>query len=47
MTPVSSGCPFLNYGVIQLVQDGGNANYNALSVKATRRFGQGISVISS
>ena len=46
-TPVSTRLPFLNYGVIQLVDDGGNANYNALSFKATRRFGQGISVISS
>jgi hypothetical protein len=47
VTPVSQRLPFLNYGVIQLVQDGGNANYNALSVKATRRFSHGISVISS
>jgi hypothetical protein len=47
VTPVASRLPFLNYGVIQLVQDGGNANYNALSVKATRRFSQGVSVISS
>jgi hypothetical protein len=47
VTPVASRLPFLNYGVIQLVQDGANANYNALSVKATRRFSQGVSVISS
>jgi hypothetical protein len=46
-TPVSSRLPFANYGVIQLVADGGNGNYNALSLKATRRFSQGISVISS
>ncbi len=46
-TPVASRLPFLNYGVIQLVQDGGNANYNSLSIKATRRFSQGVSVISS
>ena len=46
-TPVANRLPFANYGVIQLVQDGANANYNALSVKATRRFGQGLSVISS
>jgi hypothetical protein len=39
--------PFANFGIIQLVADGANANYNSLSVKATRRFGQGISVISS
>ena len=47
VTPVAQRLPFLNYGVIQLVQDGGNANYNALSIKATRRFSQGISVIGS
>jgi hypothetical protein len=47
VTPVSARLPYLNYGVIQLVADGGNANYNGLSLKATRRFSQGISVISS
>ncbi|MBV9265552.1 MAG: hypothetical protein JO061_05225, partial [Acidobacteriaceae bacterium] len=47
LTPVSARLPFLNYGVIQLVQDGANGNYNSLSGKATRRFNQGISVIGS
>ncbi len=47
LTPVSARLPYLNYGVIQLVQDGGNADYNALSIKATRRFSQGVSVIGS
>jgi hypothetical protein len=46
-SPVSARLPYLNYGVIQLVADGGNANYNAFSAKATRRFSQGISVIAS
>jgi hypothetical protein len=46
-TPVSSRLPFANYGVIQLVQDGGNGDYNSLSLKATRRFSQGVSIISS
>ncbi len=46
-SPVSARLPYLNYGVIQLVADGGNANYNSLSVKANRRFSQGISVIGS
>jgi len=46
-TPVSTRLPYLNYGVIQLVADGGNANYNSLSLKATRRFSEGISVIAS
>jgi hypothetical protein len=43
----TSRLPFANYGVIQLVADGANGNYNSLSVKATRRFSQGLSVISS
>jgi hypothetical protein len=47
LTPVSARLPYLNYGVIQLVADGGNGNYHAFSLKATRRFSQGISVISS
>ena len=46
-TPVSTRLPYLNYGVIQLVADGGNANYNSFSVKATRRFSRGVSVIGS
>ncbi|HXB69469.1 MAG TPA: carboxypeptidase regulatory-like domain-containing protein [Candidatus Acidoferrales bacterium] len=43
----TSRLPFANYGVIQLVADGANANYNSLSLKATRRFSQGLSVIGS
>jgi hypothetical protein len=43
----TSRLPFANFGVIQLVADGANANYNSFSVKATRRFSQGLSVISS
>ncbi len=46
-TPVSARLPYLNYGVIQLVADGGNGNYNAFSFKVTRRFSHGVSVISS
>ena len=46
-TPVSTRLPYLNYGVIQLVHDGGNGLYNALSFKVTRRFGTGLSIISS
>ncbi|HKE25130.1 MAG TPA: TonB-dependent receptor [Bryobacteraceae bacterium] len=46
-TPVSTRLPYLNYGVIQLVQDGGNGIYSAFSFKATRRFGQGLSLVSS
>ena len=39
--------PWADFGIIQLVQNGANGNYNSLSIKATRRFSQGISVISS
>ncbi|MBV8827816.1 MAG: hypothetical protein JO108_01160, partial [Acidobacteriaceae bacterium] len=44
---VSSHLPYPGFSNIQLVQDGGTGNYNALSMKATRRFGQGFSVIGS
>jgi hypothetical protein len=33
--------------VIQLVRDGVNANYNSLSFKVTKRFSQGVSVLSN
>ncbi len=42
-----SRTPFPNFGVIQLVADSGNANYNAASIQATKRFSQGLSLISS
>jgi hypothetical protein len=42
-----SRTPFQNFGVIQLVHDGGNANYNSASLKATRRFSKGLSLTSS
>jgi hypothetical protein len=42
-----SRTPFPNFGVIQLVHDGGNSNYNSASVKATRRFSSGLSLTSS
>ncbi len=43
----ASRLPFNTFGFLQLVHDGGNANYNSLSLKATRRFSQGLSVIGS
>ena len=46
-TPISTRLPFLNYGVIQLVQDGANGLYNAFSFKATRRFSNGMNIMSS
>src|SRR5262245_44839265 len=44
---VSSRLPFPNFGVIQLVADGFNAVYNSGSLKATRRFSQGMSLTGS
>jgi hypothetical protein len=43
----ASRTPFADYGVIQLVADGGNAVYNAGNVKLTRRFSGGLSLTSS
>ena len=43
----ASRLPFNDFGFLQLVQDGGNGNYNSASVKATRRFAEGLSVIGS
>jgi hypothetical protein len=39
--------PFPGFSNIQYVHDGGNGNYNSLSLKTTRRFSQGISFVSS
>jgi hypothetical protein len=39
--------PYPAFSNIGYVQDGANASYNALSMKATRRFGQGFSLIGS
>jgi hypothetical protein len=47
VTPMANRKPYPNYGFIQLVHDIGIGNYNALSLKATRRFSSGFSVISS
>ena len=43
----TSRLPFPGFSNIQMVQDGGTGSYNSLSVKATRRFSQGVSVIGS
>jgi hypothetical protein len=42
-----SRTPFPTFGVIQLVADSLNANYNAGSIKLTKRFNKGVSFISS
>jgi hypothetical protein len=44
---IASRVPFPNFGVIQLVADGFNASYNSGSVKVTRRFSQGMNLITS
>jgi hypothetical protein len=43
----STHLPFADYGFIQLVADGVNAVYNALSFKVAKRFSQGMSVLSN
>lgn len=42
-----SRSPFPTFGVIQLVADSGNGNYNAGSLKLTKRYSQGLSLTSS
>jgi hypothetical protein len=44
---VATRTPFANMGGIQYVHDVGTGNYNAFSVKATRRFSSGFNVIAS
>jgi len=46
-TTIASRTAFKNIGVIQYVSDGLNAAYNSGSIKATRRFSQGLSFTSS
>lgn len=44
---LQSRVPFSNWGIIQMVWDGGNANYNAGSISVTKRYSSGLSLISS
>lgn len=46
-TSVASRTPFANMGGIQDAHDMGTGNYNAFSVKATRRFSKGLNMIAS
>jgi hypothetical protein len=39
--------PFPNFGRIQLVDNGGNGNYNSLGVKFTKRYSSGITYLVS
>ncbi|HEY6346572.1 MAG TPA: carboxypeptidase regulatory-like domain-containing protein [Bryobacteraceae bacterium] len=43
----ASRLPWPDFGFIQLVDDGMNALYNSLAFKVTKRFSQGLSLISS
>ena len=47
VTSVASRTPFTNIGGISYVHDAGTGNYNAFSVKATRRFSRGLNVVAS
>ena len=44
---VNSRAPYPNFGRIQLVDNSGNANYNSLSIKATKRYSAGLTVLAS
>jgi hypothetical protein len=44
---VASRAPFPNYGILQVVQDGDNSNYNSLSLKLQRRFSSGLTLQGS
>jgi hypothetical protein len=43
----ASHLPFHDYTFIQTVEDMGNAEYNSLAVRVTRRFSQGLSLTSA
>jgi len=43
----ASHLPFADYGFIQTVEDMGNAEYNSLSLKITKRFSQGFSLTTA
>ena len=43
----ASHLPFADYGFIQTVEDMGNAEYNSLSLKVTKRFSQGFSLTTA
>ncbi len=47
LTSVPSRSPFPEIGIIQTVQGGDVSNYNSGSVKITKRFSSGLTVISS
>ena len=46
-TPIATRYPYPNFARIQLVDNAGIGNYNAASIKLTRRFAKGYSLLSS
>lgn len=46
-TALATRTPFPTFGVIQLVNDGGNGHYDAGTVKLTKRYSVGLSLLSS
>ncbi len=44
---VNSRAPYPNFGRIQLVDNGGNASYNSASIKVTKRYSQGLTLLGS
>ena len=47
LNSISSRVPYPNFGVISYVTDQNKGHYNAFSVKATRRYGDGLSLNTS
>ena len=47
LSSINARRPFANFGVLSYVNDGFNGNYNAGSVKLTRRFSEGISLTTN
>ena len=44
---VAQRSPFPNFGIIQLVDNGGKANYNSLGSKLTKRYSNGLTYLAS
>jgi hypothetical protein len=47
LNSIASRVPYPNFGVISYVTDQNKGHYNAFSVKATRRYGNGVSLTTS
>jgi hypothetical protein len=44
---VAQRSPFPNFGIIQLVDNGGKANYNSLASKLTKRYSNGLTYLAA